>query len=252
MSKKYKLIKKYPGIYYNVGTIVIKKPNGWYELENSTSCANTPDNVENYPEFWEEIKEYSFEILQFRNKITGTIFNRCIDIPIFISNYENCEIYSIKRKFDREIFTIGDYCSPKNYKNPGRIEKFEFVLEDQLRIQGKNERGRSWYLSLETVEKLKDPLFITEDNVGVFINNTVYEVRKNTLEIVNFKLNKIPQTDRYLFSSKEAAEKYIEENKPLYSRKQVINILKGFDRDINCFDERFDYNFYIERYKDEK
>lgn len=53
------------------------------------------------------------------------------------------------------------------------------------------------------------------------------------------------------FNSKKERDEFINMNKPLYSNKQVINILKGFDRDINCFDERFDYNFYIKKYKDE-
>ena len=129
---KYKLIKCYPGSP-KLGYITNFDEN---EEDWNTENLIIPPDCTDYPEFWEKVKEYNFEIIQIRNKNTRSIFNRCIDIPIFISNYENCEIYSIKRKFDREIFTIGDYCSPKNYKNPGRIEKFEFVLEDQLRIQG--------------------------------------------------------------------------------------------------------------------
>ena len=55
------------------------------------------------------------------------------------------------------------------------------------------------------------------------------------------------------FSSKEAAEKYVEENKPLYSKKQVINILKGFDNEINDYiASNGDYMEYIDLYSDEE
>ena len=103
-------------------------------------------------------------------------------------------------------------------------------------------------------EEVKEPLFVTEDGKDIyrgddfwFVDNLWY-VGKGRVTHPVFK----PLYGYKQFSSKEAAEKYIEENKPLYSKKQVINVLKGFDRDINCFDERFDYNLYIERYKDEK
>lgn len=55
------------------------------------------------------------------------------------------------------------------------------------------------------------------------------------------------------FSSKEAAEKYIEENKPQFSLKQVISILKGFDKEINEFEwmnsNETNYLEFIEKYK---
>lgn len=112
-------------------------------------------------------------------------------------------------------------------------------------------------------EEVKEPLFITEDGKSVYVGDIYYTVFIKEDCIETFKVMGkwiAKELDEYTswskdckyFSSKEAAEKYIEENKPLYSKKQVINILKGFDRDINCFDERFDYNLYIEIYKDEK
>ena len=246
---KYKLIKEYPNSP-KLNSIVEEDSNGiFFKRIGELIYLYTKDQIKDYPEFWEEVKEYSFEILQFRNKITGTIFNRCIDIPIFISNYENCEIYSIKRKFDREIFTIGD-----KLQGFGKITKIGMSSPDYVWIEAPYDTHTNAGCILEYANKEKDLIFVTEDGKNIycgdefwFVDN-LWNIGKGVVSHPVFK----PLYGYKQFFSKEAAEKYIEENKPLYSKKQVINILKGFDRDINCFDERFDYNLYIERYKDEK
>lgn len=275
MSKIYKLLIKYPSLPKNweVGMKVGQGDRTATFADYSPCSSKYTDvriscfEIEENSEFWEEIKEYDFEIVKFRNRTTGTIFSRYIDIPTFIFGYENCEIYSVKRKSDGEVFCIGDKCEPKDCKNPGTIEKFEFVLGNQLRIQGRNEKGRSWYLSINTIEKLRTPLFTTLDGKDIYEGDSYYTVFfKETKDfddpprwkaLGKFSAEKLTGDDKWTneckyFSSIEVAEKYIEENKPQFSKKQVINILKGFDRDVNCFDERFDYNLYIEKYKDEE
>ena len=82
---KYKLIKEYPNSP-KLNSIVEEDSNGiFFKRIGELIYLYTKDQIKDYPEFWEEVKEYSFEILQFRNKITGTIFNRCIDIPTLSS-----------------------------------------------------------------------------------------------------------------------------------------------------------------------
>lgn len=87
----------------------------------------------------------------------------------------------------------------------------------------------------EKVEE-KQPLFITEDGKEVFEDSDVWWVR-TTFEdeilcynkpfeygLYNKSWNIRSKSLKYKwFSTKEAAEKWIEENKPVYSKKQILN-----------------------------
>lgn len=100
-------------------------------------------------------------------------------------------------------------------------------------------------------------MFISEDGKDIYEGDTIYGISVDGWEIFSGRVEKgnCFHKETWVhgkFSSKEAAKSCVEENKPQFSKKQVINILKGFDRDVNCFDERFNYNIYIEKYKDEK
>jgi len=86
-------------------------------------------------------------------------------------------------------------------------------------------------------EKVKEPLFITEDGHCMFdINNNVYGVLpKATWEIRIFNIMKCLSTSNKewkFFSSKEIAKTWIDENKPSFSKKQIrdaINKHKHLD-----------------------
>ena len=104
-------------------------------------------------------------------------------------------------------------------------------------------------------EEVKEPIFTTEDGKDIycgdnfwFVDN-LWNIGKGLVSHPVFK----PLYGYTQFSSKEAAEKYIEENKPLYSKKQVINILKGFDKEVNDYiASNKDYMEYINHYSDEE
>lgn len=70
MSRKFELVKEYP-TSPKLGTVLVKKPNGWYELKNSTSYANQADVIENNPEFWQEIIEKDIERLRHNLDCSG-------------------------------------------------------------------------------------------------------------------------------------------------------------------------------------
>jgi len=53
MTKKYKLIKEYPG-NEDLGTVVTSTEDGYYECENGLGFDEC--EIEEFPEFWEKIK----------------------------------------------------------------------------------------------------------------------------------------------------------------------------------------------------
>ena len=94
-------------------------------------------------------------------------------------------------------------------------------------------------------------LFTTEDGVEVRENDPIYEVNDLRLHnnscsagaCINYHLLKTKGI--LYFSTKEAAQKYIDDNKPVYSKKQAIQMLRAFDKAITDYDEGGD-DGYIE------
>lgn len=97
----------------------------------------------------------------------------------------------------------------------------------------------------EKIEE-KQPLFITEDGKEIFEDSDVWWVR-TTFEdktfcddkpfeygLFNRDWNTRSKSLRYKwFSTKEAAEKWIEENKPVYSKKQILNKIEEIYRKLS-------------------
>lgn len=143
-------------------------------------------------------------------------------------------IYSVERISDGEVFTLEDICTPNSLNNPAKITKFEFVLGDQLRLQGENDGKRYWYLDINTITKLK-PVFITHDKIKIFEGDSYYTVftkgNQNPKWVVNgkWKGRKLSHEEsnwsdecKY-FSSIEAASEFIKYNAPEYSLQDVID-----------------------------
>lgn len=93
--KNYKLIKEYPGSP-ELGHIV-------------NDICFVQIFCENYPEFWQEVKEYDFEILKISSKKENNIYKEGTIIT-FLDTEEPFDegwqkwwnIYSIRRKSDGE------------------------------------------------------------------------------------------------------------------------------------------------------
>lgn len=222
---KYKLIKEYPG-----------SPKLGFTTELS-HCLGTNDflvcgkrfNPSEFPEFWQEIVEKDYEILEIQGKY-GSIssYKKQYD-----EDLKDKSIYKIKRLSDGEIFTIGDEIKINLCEK--RIKKFEiknndliiwfhslFFSEDKKLIKDKPGNCCSDYI--HNIEKIKQPLFTTEDGVDIFEGDTVWHTNLNT--------NKKPYSSiveyiepftpvKGLFSTKEKAEEYIIMNKPCLSLKDV-------------------------------
>ena len=93
-------------------------------------------------------------------------------------------IYSVKRINDNEIFTIGDKVTLDSSEQfTGNITSF--ILEEDSIIVHYN-----GYDNLSQISKVKEPLFKTFDNIEIFMNTPFH---------------------------------YIEENKPQYSKKDMLS-----------------------------
>jgi hypothetical protein len=85
----------------------------------------------------------------------------------------------------------------------------------------------------EYFEEVKEKIFTSEDGVDIYMGDVFFSLDKNNLNLrvlEHRNYSKINKKQAYklgylYFSTKEAAEKYIDENKPMYSKKQVLNAL---------------------------
>lgn len=241
--QKYKLIKCYPNSP-SLGTVCNINSNNseyLYSPEIGTYSTLPKSYIENQPEFWEKIEEKTYEILSFiltetLNKYEtvkkGTIVTRyyannfsskngvdCTE-DRFLAN-EKWSIHSVKRLSDGEIFTIGDkYYPNKDKEFIDTLKNFEFILDNILRIQGINS-----FMNLESIIKAV-PLFKTEDGVDIYEGNHFWYAQTTGEEVgekewyvaetfwtADNTTVKNPVGGKY-FSTKKAAEKYIQDNKP--------------------------------------
>lgn len=226
---KYKLIKEYPGSFVKIGEEVCKCiSTNEYMLIKYDSPRISREIVENYPEFWEKVIEKDYEILSFQHK-TENIFEVVYNNNYSNKTFENYNIYSIKRLSDGEVFTIGDKCkwNGNGCSDTGIITKFE-IKNDGL--YASNSRCN---FHIKWVKRLKS-LFTTEDRVDLFDNDSYWwTCSKAFAECPPYTVSEECKARIHeenedwgdgvkIFSTKEAAEKYIEENKPKYSEIDMI------------------------------
>jgi hypothetical protein len=256
MEKQYALIKEYPGSP-KLGTVATHRENECYEdyvindPYTQTFCLQT---IENYPEFWEEVKSEYPKIIAFKGK-SGMLVKLC-DNGRYI-NKEDCGIigeytlhemlyegHCVKSKDliiyqvqveSGEIFTIGDrveYFKP-NPNMSFAIDNFFVREKDEVILARSKDNIQVEFAT--TIVKVKTPIFMSEDGVEMFegdkyypvplINgenyfaytiSTYHAVLTNTeRDFVNFKY----------FSTEQAANNWIEDNKPMYSKKQIREAL---------------------------
>lgn len=192
--KKYKLIKWYPSVgnHLVVGDIVEKRLGNITYMKGNFIIA--PSEVENNPEFWQEIVEHS------EGTIIESIYPKCLRV-----------------KKTNGKWQITD----------------EFTNIDETEI---GENGK--YRIVE--QEVKKPLFITEDGVDI-IPKQNGEFQYWSLKLDNWKISNAPHilnsnkinptpTEDLLrccnelrFSTKEAAEEYINLKKPYLSNKDVLD-----------------------------
>ena len=185
--KKYKLIKKFP-----------KSPEIGLEVEWNDYSAlyySIPrgllfkrSEVQDYPEFWEEVKEY--EVLLVSNlggirKVkdfdleTGGYLEQTPNSNEFYSSkdsskhiIDNYTIHSVKRLSDKEVFSVGNKVEHK--KGAKFTIKEIRIYEGNLQLTS----GTGIVASIGDIEHYKEFSFISDDDVKLYENDVYYTVFK--------------------------------------------------------------------------
>ena len=203
--KKYKLIKEYSNLPFGwrKGTI-INTP--FYKTKNETKKID----VRNNPEYWEEIEEKNYQILDVE-----------YTEPQLIHSLKG-KIKSVKRLSDGEVFTLGDRID--SYCESGCITEFE-ITENNIKVHfldDKSTHQNEWTFLNNTI-KPKPPLFTTEDGVDIFKGDKYWVVHLNCDTTVASKITADGKelVDLFKrFSTKEKAEEWIY-NEPRYSKNDI-------------------------------
>jgi len=219
---------------------------------------------EEFPEFWEKVVEKDWEVQSLKFKFSdeqvlfatiqgngkyaiaanrfygidytgGSTLKACLD--------SGWGVVSVKRLSDGQIFTVGDKVDNVIRKN---IEITKLTLSDDgkyLQVWGNFILGMNGWNHLNTITHSKKPLLITEDGVEIFegdFYSFIYEDKVQTsIAMASAKYAKI---DGYYFSTIDAACKYLEENKPQYSKKDLLSF-SGYARGINdCETDNYCYD----------
>lgn len=253
--KKYKLIKIYPNSP-DLETILHEGESGYTWDNEGPYCRyfyTNKSEIENYPEFWQKVKEFpkivAFREIKSNSNDVGNIAELQPDnsfklkkgvTDILLKEKELLkgtisvedgyfEIYQVQVE-SGEIFTIGDKVQYVNGKNKELWENCSitnFEHNDGIpyaRVKSVN--GIDSH-STENLEKVKEPIFVTEDGKEVyegdkfwFLWNSDNNIWFGSCEPINtYGYTKNPK--HILFHSHAAAEKYIDENKPRFSKKQI-------------------------------
>jgi len=246
---KYKLIKTFPGSV-ELGTIVSDD-----EIKSETHLvahtgvgqytAIPKEHIENYPEFWEEVKEKEYTILSFINS-SGDLFNidenggyryKTWSENVTSLSLEKCldgqslKIHSVRREKDGEIFTLGDKVFfPSDRDNIKEIEAITinnaFISKLSVSVGG----IEKWGMNNLRKAPIRKPILITEDGVEIFEGDKCWYVNSDFLYgkiFMDAENHEERKSHCKFFSTLEKAEEYIKWNKPMYSLNDVNNATFG-------------------------
>jgi len=200
---------------------------------------------------WEEVIELDYEIMSLKGELTGIVYkNTDINWEKTLNFWkydQNYKIHSIKRLSDGEIFSIGDKMDGFGMyaRKNGNISKF-YIEGNKLKV---GIRGVG-IVNLSSCKHRKSPLFTTEDGVDIFDKYCIlFETSDKNFEylgktsanwLATYGFKNCPNIKAWF--KKEAAEKYIQENKPMYSKKQMISFA-DYASDFCIDDEELNSQF---------
>jgi len=251
-DKKYKLLKLYPTTPtdWEVGDVV----EHWgsclyhYQVEYKRGYASKPE-VENYPEFWEEVVEKDYKILKFKDLTSGAIFSLNADGLYWYEEsrrngftLENMlykgrcvkngeiSIYSIERLCDGEIFTVGDDVKLQDQNKDRTIKSFE-LTDESIRFRFADGLGvqlKYYPRPGDIIHRSQTALFTTNDNLDIYHGEEYWRItgvgpyfisREMALETKTYNAE-IPR-----FSTEEAARRWVENNRKQYSKADIKSAL---------------------------
>lgn len=257
MSKQYKLKKWYPSLQdrFKEGDMVFKadKWNAYTSKEGMMRgdivCSH---EVEENPEFWEEVIEKDYEILKFKSSNTDDLCelrgdgkyhytwndsDRSGSSLEAILKIDTWRIYSIKRLSDGEVFTIGDYITSDHYNDPRPISKI-LLERGGVELKQKSELlpvygGKT---SLEDAVKVDCSKFKVVEMENI---NTIKSIKRLSDDEVFSVGDKICETRSML----ERSQKYVTiDSFEIYKDLLKINIETGFiSHDLSTFSKMRHY-----------
>lgn len=254
MSKRYKLIKEYP----------LSPELGFITDETMYFPCD-------YPEFWEEIKDKEWKITKFKG--SKDLFNKYIRVvvdenetgfklnhyPAFDSKsyvFSTMEIYEVKRISDNITFSVGDKikCLNSHIDIPEAITKIELNKEGTPCLFTNSFRNNG--VNIFKAVKVKK-LFTTKDGVDIFNGDIYWFVIESDSKILQTwnprshvcdwsnseEYQKMP-LGHVQFSTKEAAQKYIDSKKVYFTTKDGCPITIG-DSYFMVMKNNFDLSQWI-------
>lgn len=221
--KSYKLIKEYPGSD-SLGTIIIGSKETMYSKGFGFRNYDWA-HVEIHAEYWEELIDLDYEIISYVGK----------DNPANITtkkrgahlHEEYWKIHSVKRLSDGEVFTVRDKIKVTECGSVKNVDSIIIKDGNTFLKEGIWILYNTGMSHLDGVTKVKQPIFLTHDGKDIFEGDTVWYVNKESLYSNFFTA---PLTVKFrsdinaYFVTKEAAEKYVLNNKPAISIKEFWEI----------------------------
>ena len=260
-TKSFKLIKSYPNSE-NVGSVWKVFGDRYCYMNSSLDPADVEDN----PEFFEEIIQKEYEVLSFicnKDLDSSIILKGIIIKKLGSGNFgsgiirdseeklltlSHWDIHSIRRLSDSEVFSIGDELVDTFNRNHGKFTLKEIEFEKAPADKGTGKLSfihthpiLGKYIPLERLEKAKPVLFVTEDGKNVFEGDNIHWIRTdkivylyNTRACFPHQKTLLVENNIYkIFSSFEKAQEWIILNKPVLSLKDVASIYPGINKEHN-------------------
>jgi len=240
--KEYRLIQKYPSLPkdWEEGMIVGvgDSTNSYSPCHSKYSDYYVPEKEIKDTKYWEQAIEDDYEILSILGGVTQSFYILDKETGLYVNKAEyakftisellrqDCTIHLVKRLSDGEIFTVGDKVQliPGDWKDQNTILSKIEIKDNVVVFEITQEKYKSKYSQgIQDWRKTKKPLFTTEDGVEVFEGDSFYFVTKSFL-IERTTTIKLKQSDK-TFSTREAANEYILDNKPDLSINDIRKVM---------------------------
>ena len=149
-------------------------------------------------------------------------------MAVIILDKGNEKICSVKRLSDGAVFTVGDkvvFHSTEYFEDSVVIIKDFFDRDEFIDVRSEN----NVVCSLNNISHHKKPIFTTEDGKDIFEGDEYWCVHSYDFFLRDY----IAETGIYnknykRFSTKEAAEEYIRNNKPMYTLKDIEKCVENW------------------------
>ena len=124
-------------------------------------------------------------------------------------------IHSVKRISDGQVFVLGDKVAPFKSSKFGEIGEFIITVFNTVYV---TDKYKTWGIDLSDIKKKPLPIFTTEDGVDMYGDEDLWEVygkEEKSIAPVRAKIliDYLESPNRKAFSTKEAAQEYLDKEK---------------------------------------